>query len=258
MEAQMERKPKAKPRTNIPEPDLGPPPVPPTHRALTKPLTTKELHDALGKLPTVNGEEPSKEQPKPQTSPEMKELEDVPPTVEEPKPEVEEPKPEERSESLLSRRTTEKKDLKVNIERPKMNGDLVHSSPSTSEKEKEALSSSSVRELPLTALLPQSTSTPPPIYPVIEEEVEPVPLEPVRKAPPRPQEKVVTPTIVVEVAEEIRKYPDLREVTRIGVVKHQEITTDVEVLSEVQLLEYYQNEQLEFVDDFVDVFIQVS
>uniref|UniRef100_A0A914C964 Ectopic P granules protein 5 homolog n=1 Tax=Acrobeloides nanus TaxID=290746 RepID=A0A914C964_9BILA len=249
MEAQMERKPKAKPRTNIPEPDLGPPPVPPTHRALTKPLTTRELHDALGKLPTVNGEEPSTEQPKPQTSPEMKELEDVPPTVEE-------PKPEERSESLLSRRTTEKKDLKVNIERPKMNGDLVHSSPSTSEKEKEALSSSSVRELPLTALLPQSTSTPPPIYPAIEEEVEPVPLEPVRKAPPRPQEKVVTPTIVVEVAEEIRKYPDLREVTRIGVVKHQEITSDVEVLSEVQLLEYYQNEQLEFVDDFVDVFIQ--
>jgi hypothetical protein len=34
-------------------------------------------------------------------------------------------------------------------------------------------------------------------------------------------------------------------------------SADSELLDEQQLLEFYQNEELEFLDDFVDVFIEV-
>jgi len=58
-----------------------------------------------------------------------------------------------------------------------------------------------------------------------------------------------------------RTYPNLVEVTEnSSVLSRARMAAELgeaELLGEQQLLECYQNEQLEFVDDFVDIFCQV-
>lgn len=61
------------------------------------------------------------------------------------------------------------------------------------------------------------------------------------------------PNFFVEKNEKKVKYPSLRETT----TDHQ-LFSESELLSEEQLLEYYKNDQLDFVDDFIDLFVQVS
>lgn len=53
-------------------------------------------------------------------------------------------------------------------------------------------------------------------------------------------------------------YPIISESTAPNRIKLAEFSGEAELLSEAQLLDYYKNEQLDFVDDFVDVFIEVS
>lgn len=126
--------------------------------------------------------------------------------------------------------------------------------------------SSYVRELPLDALLPQTATTSEPIEeeePTVKEQT-PVVKEttPVIKeqTPPPMYPKLETssalPQIVLngDLVEESMKiehkniYPNIQEAILHG---------ESELLNEAQLLAYYQNEQLDFVDDFVDEFVKV-
>lgn len=52
-------------------------------------------------------------------------------------------------------------------------------------------------------------------------------------------------------------YPTILESSAPNRIKLAEYSGECELLSEAQLLDFYKNEQLDFVDDFVDVFIEV-
>jgi hypothetical protein len=132
-------------------------------------------------------------------------------------------------------------------------------SEKSDEKAKEAnLSSSFVRELPLDALLPQTSesetntsvnnsieipkqATPALIYPKLE--------------PAKPLPQIVLNGDIVEerVIPTNHKniYPNIREITA------RTFHGESELLNEAQLLTYYQNETLDFVEDFVDEFVSV-
>lgn len=132
------------------------------------------------------------------------------------------------------------------------------------EKAREARMSATsyVRELPLDALIPaqtESTASVPKIVPATATLPEaPKPIYPkLETAATLPQiaingevtrgEEVVAPKI-----EHKRIYPNIQEAT--AQIVHGENV----LLNESQLLTYYQNEHLDFIDDFVDEFVSVS
>lgn len=116
--------------------------------------------------------------------------------------------------------------------------------------------SSFVRELPLDALLPQSSTNdivdesikpPRPIIEAVKEETPPI--------YPKLETSVELPQIILNggVVEDVLPqhkniYPSIQTLIEHG---------EREFLNEAQLLTYYQNEQLDFVDDFVDEFVTV-
>lgn len=123
------------------------------------------------------------------------------------------------------------------------------------------MSSSFVRELPLDALLPQTIqhetativnnpievpkqATPPLIYPRLE------------PAKPLPQivlngDAVEATRVLSDNVEHKNIYPNIEEIAA------RTLHGECELLNEAQLLTYYQNETLEFVEDFVDEFVSV-
>jgi hypothetical protein len=122
--------------------------------------------------------------------------------------------------------------------------------------------SSYVRELPLDALLPQQTesveATPKVIQATVPLVEPPKPIYPkLEVAATLPQisingDMVKGDEFVAPKIEHERIYPAIQEAT--APIIHGES----ELLNESQLLAYYSNEQLDFVDDFVDEFVSVS
>ena len=136
----------------------------------------------------------------------------------------------------------------------------------SNEKSKEArLSSSFVRELPLDALLSHTTSasevelpatvqeTPKPISTSVKE-ITPPPMYPNLETLNSLPKIVLNGDLVQDAnvlplqVEHKSIYPNIQEATMLH--------GENELLNEAQLLTYYQNEQLDFVDDFIDEFVK--
>ena len=220
MEAQ--KRPKAKPRTRVPDVDLGPAPVPPSHRSIVTPLTEREIRRAMTNAPDLVTEEPGAPNEN-GTQPEQA-------VVEEQKDETEKI-PETTSPTIK-------------------------------------LPSPQVTEMPISALLPREESAPPlpprmyPDAPVQEKQPLPVIIEPPKyseiEAPryTEPEVKVKYPDLVEKAATPAvaNLYSEKRATPAIATSS--QYYSEGELLTEGQLLQYYQNEQLEFVDDFIDVFVE--
>ncbi|CAD5210574.1 unnamed protein product [Bursaphelenchus okinawaensis] len=114
-------------------------------------------------------------------------------------------------------------------------------------KAKEASRVSSLIELPLDALLPKHS----------REEAK-LPAYPDLSALKAPEIEVKPPSPVVRTK---KMYPDLREMTANGIASapaREEVLvrTETDLMQELELLRYYQNEELDSIDDFVQNFNQ--
>uniref|UniRef100_A0A914PGW9 Uncharacterized protein n=1 Tax=Panagrolaimus davidi TaxID=227884 RepID=A0A914PGW9_9BILA len=215
-----EKKPVAKPRASRAQEsngDLGPAPVPPTHRSLVTPLTDNEVRRTILQAPKVVKDEPGSSSI-------------VAPAEKEEEPEYSDIKEEEET---------------VEEEKEKSPDPLIK------------LPSPKITEMPLSAILPKEDLPPPlpprNVYPKLEtEEIPPL------------QEKqlpmIIEPPKYTEKEAKV-KYPALIE----PIIEAPPATLtssasqyfkEGELLTEGQLLQYYQNEQLEFVDDFIEVFTE--
>ncbi|KAH7702312.1 CRE-EPG-5 protein, partial [Aphelenchoides avenae] len=270
---------KPKPKTRRGRQD-EPPPLPPHATAAISPA---EFATAIEQLPTIDGLAPLDNR----ESSERKEDDNLPtePSVDADVATVNgaestcesQPSSKEQSASPapeIRRPTSAAKSREASPSVP---------SPAAVAKERESRTSpnSTVRELPLEALIPRAGSreeldVPPapvtmppavapsrPIYPALNgvasaTEKPPLPatrpptmilpqisVEAVREAPPPPRMQPQYPKLVAA-----------GEATAPSRTRLIEVSGESELLSEGQLLEYYQNEQLDFVDDFVDVFIE--
>jgi hypothetical protein len=212
MEAQ--KKPVAKPRASRAQEsngDLGPAPVPPTHRSLVTPLTDNEVRRTILQAPKVVKDEPG-------------------------------------SSSIVA--------LAEKEEEPEYSD--IKEEETVEEKEKSKLPSPKITEMPLSAILPKEDLPPPlpprNVYPKLETEEIP----PLQEKQPLPL--IIEPPKYTEKEAKV-KYPALIE----PVIEAPPATLssstsqyfkEGELLTEGQLLQYYQNEQLEFVDDFIEVFTE--
>jgi len=222
-----DEKPKVKPRKTVQareNNELGPAPPVPSHR-MFKPFTDSEVNNVISKAPEVVKDELGRT------------------IVKEEEINEEEPQPGFS-----------------NIE----NGTENHEENCPDEpeyqeieevKEREKSLTPKVEERPLTVLLPKEDDAPPlpprQVYPKLEENISEKIQEELPKVNQFALPKIVEPSPLPEKV----KYPEIHERTEMKSPSTTQYLRESELLSEGQLLEYYQNEQLEFVDDFIDVFV---
>uniref|UniRef100_A0AC34R301 Uncharacterized protein n=1 Tax=Panagrolaimus sp. JU765 TaxID=591449 RepID=A0AC34R301_9BILA len=233
-----EKKPVAKPRKKQTQAsdELGPPPPLPTHR-MFKPFTDQEISSVIAKAPDAINSEiggTSSFQLSPEKINEIDKVDD------------------ESSTSISENK--EDNGLKVEIDHDYE--DIVE--PEVSEKP--ITPTARVTEKPLTVLLPKEASPPPlpprQVYPKLTSISSPADLFEL--------ETTRFQSVLPAVAEpptfsEVVKYPKIRpDVAESSFIRSSSASLhyfqEAELLTEGQLLDYYQNEQLDLVDDFVDTF----
>lgn len=222
-----EEKPKAKPRKTVQarENELGPAPPVPSHR-MFKPFTDSEVNNAMTKAPEVVKDELGRTVIKEE--------------------EITEDEPQPGSSSVENGNENHEENCSEEPEYQEI----------TEVKEKEKSPSPKVVEKPLTVLLPKEDEPPPlpprQVYPKLEENIS----EKLQNELPKINQFALPQIVEPGPLPEKIKYPEIHERTEVRSSVTLQYLKESELLSEGQLLEYYQNEQLEFVDDFIDVFVE--
>lgn len=242
-----EKKPKVKPR-NLPENNgLGPAPPIPTHR-MFKPFTENEVRSVIANAPeTISHEIGIKNEVS---------HDDIEKTNEDVTPDDEAGTSEKQVTEEGKIIVPEEEENQIEIE------DDIHDYHNIEERRKESTEkrggvSPKVIEKPLTVLLPKEENPPPlpprQVYPKLDNDIVVAEMDGIKSASLFEQFQV--PTIVEPNVEEKVRYPDINESTQIRHQSPMEYMKECELMTEGELLTYYQNEQLEFIDDFIDVFI---